>query len=213
MNRLLTSSKGLLALAAIVSLTVLASLDKLDGKEAALGILLAAGVYSGATAYEDRKRKSIPPAAVVLLGALAAPVLSGCSALTAALPVIASAAPVIETILTQVERADTLARHNLRLAGKLYPDFPRDRAEAEYVRVHATVQAAATAALEAARAAESADDENFAAAMAHLRRAYDAYMAWHRKYGSLDEQGRLRFVDGSLLTEEPVPAGSSFRVE
>ncbi len=117
------------------------------------------------------KAPRLPMLALVLACFVAAPVLSGCSALSAALPVIAAAAPVIQTILTQVEKADAVARHNLPKLAALYPDFPAEQAEAEYVRAFTAVQSAATAALEAAKAADAADDENLAAAMAHLRRA------------------------------------------
>lgn len=151
--------------------------------------------------------------ALALACFLAAPVLSGCSALSAALPVIAAAAPVIETILTHVDKANAITQHNLPLLAKLYPDFPEAQFQRRQVQAYALVKSAAATALETARAAKSADDENLAAAMAHLRRAYDAYMDLQREIGSLDKDGRLRFADGSLLSEEPVPAGSAFRVE
>lgn len=169
------------------------------------GLLAIGGHHAGKRAKKALARGG---SAAVLVLVFALPSLTGCSALRSTVTAIAAAAPLLERITAEVERADRVASEIFRT----YPDFPQSARHA-YVRGFDGFQAARIHAIEVIDAAESLEDGDVQAALALLRDAYAAYMAWFPAHRGMDGDGRLLLPDGSVLSGDPPPPPAAFQLE
>jgi hypothetical protein len=168
----------------------------------ATGGPLAVGLHRVAKEAKPKLPRGGSGIAVLCL-VLGSPLLSGCAALTSAVPIITAVAATMDRIAAEVDRMD-------QVVDSVFVTYPEiaDLERGEWLDV---IDAVHTARIALARAAEGAKGlDDFQKALAEFNAAWAAAQDWLRRHKILDAEGRY-LVAGKVVGETAAPA--SFRAE
>jgi hypothetical protein len=133
---------------------------------------------------------------IAILLALAAPLVTGCGAIAAAVPLVTA---IVADALAILSGIDTLVQEHFRR----HPDVPMTTRQ-RYAQLYDWTLRSLRALQHSAEGAKNLDDGEVRAAFADFEAAYNELKGWLLTNQLMNGQSQL-LLDGQVLSEEPVP--------